>query len=749
MGTSAPLRLKRIAAVFAAAWMCCLCAQVAWAASAANEHVTVSCEAPRVYIEVNANHFDVYAPGYPDAFVTNVMVRANGSWVLVKPTAAELPLKMGGGDTEPYRVVRPPEDAAGGTISFHNYYIKSNCDGGAKEIVVPAGASVTYTAYKNSATCPSDWAVNGSSRNNTASIVFNRRWWDVPSWFIPAMDTPQPDVYGINAHDVQDARLKDSGEMTVVGVKRILGPNGKSSDRASSPSWGETWLESEVVYAQPCSVFNLTAVLEPTLASDEFDKIKSSITWSADSGRITPDAANPRIAECCAPAVEDTYKVIAACGSSRRVILVKVGVPKIHQVLFSGNILIVRDTNGALYTGPGWKDDDLDGVSDLTGANADASKPYHPVAYLSTKRMDATGVFLPDCTKVSNPAERISDYDVEAAVKKLRFAPNDSLWSWSWSTPVPFNMSGTAVTAANPFRSAPEVGYEGDYELAWEVGFGEAGTADNNLAWHRSRSDHELYLTYKVECPSYETVFHISCTKAKGKKSESAIANAIWAVFAGKNVRRKGDDVQFKYWNPVAQTKQTFQGMLQDNNANGACGVWSEFFMLLMNVQFSSGARMYEITPSSTSANFFLVKNWSFASHIQHGPNGVMDSIVSNDDIILDNKISPGPNGILDSLPSGDDVIVDGYYNGSPYPYRPFFDAINQIGVPGQGNPDPPGAFENHYIVSYGGLWYDPSYGTGPFLTTIAHEEASIDGIGANSAVKKRSNGPELIYSPR
>ena len=82
-------------------------------------------------------------------------------------------------------------------------------------------------------------------------------------------------------------------------------------------------------------------------------------------------------------------------------------------------------------------------------------------------------------------------------------------------------------------------------------------------------------------------------------------------------------------------------------------------------------------------------------------------------------------------------------------PYRPFFDAINQIGVPGQGNPDPPGAFENHYIVSYGGLWYDPSYGTGPFLTTIAHEEASIDGIGANSAVKKRSNGPELIYSPR
>ncbi|MBQ6339307.1 MAG: hypothetical protein IJI36_09190 [Kiritimatiellae bacterium] len=704
-----------------------------------------------MYIEVNANHFDVYAPGYPDAFVTNVMVRANGSWVLVKPTPAELPLKMSGGDTEPYRVVRPPEDAAGGTISFHNYHIKSNRDGGAKEIVVPAGTSVTYTAYKNGSTCPSDWTVNGNSRNNTASIVFNRHWWDVPSWFIPSMDTPQPDVYGINAHDVQDARLKDSGEMTVVGVKRILGPNGKSSDRASSPSGGETWLESEVVYAQPCSVFNLTAVLEPTLASDEFDKIKSSITWSADSGRITPDAANPRIAECCAPAVEDTYKVIAACGSSRRVILVKVGVPKIHQVLFSGNIAIGRDTNGALYTGPGWKDDDLDGVSDLTGANADASKPYHPVAYLSTKRMDATGVFLPDCTKVSNPAERISDYDVEAAVKKLRFAPNDSLWSWSWSTPVPFNMSGTAVTAANPFRSAPEVGYEGDYELAWEVGFGEAGTADNNLAWHRSRSNHELYLTYKVECPSYETVFHISCTKAKGKKSESAIANAIWAVFAGKNVRRKGDDVQFKYWNPQDNPPQTFGDMIKDvYNANGSCKAWSEFLIETLDIQFSSGAQICQLRPEPRSgANAFLVKYWKFGSHIRAGSNGVIESVLSGDDKLYSGIIFPGSNGVLDSSPSGDDVVVDGINIGNAYSYYYGLDAVDQQGVPGQGNPNPPGAFMNHYIVRYGGSLYDPSYGTGPFDSTAEHENASIDGLVLpNLFVKKKGAMQELTYSP-
>jgi len=691
-------KISSFGAVCGIVALCGALLRTAEAANASNGKVSVTCDAPRVQIDVNGNNFDVFAPGYPDSFVTNVMVEAISPWQLVKPRSQELPLRMRGGDRAEYRVVHESEDAERGIIAFHNYYIKSDQDGGAKDIVVAAGASVVYTAYKNRNRCSSDWLVNGVAKSDSSRIIFNRNWWYVPGWFIPSMDTPQPGIYDIYAHDVQHAVLEDSGSMTVAGIKTIIGPNGKSSDRINPPVGGATWQEDEVVYAQPRAVFPLSATLEPGLTSGQIEKIKGSLTWSADSGSISQRPFNRLLADYRAPDGVGTYVITASCGSSRRIILVKVGVPKIHQVSFSDNIAIVRDRNGNQYAGPDWQDDNLDGVSDLTDANADSSKPYHPVAYLSTKRMTATGVFLPNCTKVSNPAELISGYDAEAFVKKLRYAPNDSFWSWNWSVPVGFNMRGTTVTAAKPFRSNPEVGYEGDYELAWEVGFGESGTPDDGLVWHRSRSNHELYLTYKVECPSYETVFHISCTKAKGKKSESAIANAIWAVFAGKNVRRKGDDVQFKYWNPVAQTKQTFQGMLHDNNANGACGVWSEFFMVLMNVQFSSGARMYEITPSSTTANFFLVKNWSFASHIQHGPNGVLDSIVSNDDIILNNKISPGPNGILDSFPSGDDVIVDGYYNGSPYPYLLSFDAINQIGVPGQGNPDPPGAFENHYI---------------------------------------------------
>ena len=111
-------------AVLAGLLACCVMTQASAADSAANEHVTVTCEAPRTPVEVNGTQFNVFAPGYPDSFVTNVMVVANGNWKLEKPTRAELPLKMRGGDTAAYKVTREPEDEAGGAIAFHNYCIK-------------------------------------------------------------------------------------------------------------------------------------------------------------------------------------------------------------------------------------------------------------------------------------------------------------------------------------------------------------------------------------------------------------------------------------------------------------------------------------------------------------------------------------------------------------------------------------------------------------------------------------------------
>ena len=298
--------------------LCLALAQTSVAGRAANEHVTVTCEAPRIPVEVNGTQFNVFAPGYPDSFATNVMVGANGNWVLEKPTILELPLKMRGGDTASYKVTREPEDEAGGTIAFHNYYIMSNIDGGAKDIAVKSGASVTYTAYKNGRQCPSDWAVNGTTKDDTSSIIFNRSWWDVPAWFIPSMDTPKPGVYNIHAHDMDYTILADSGSMTVVGVKSISG-KGKISEKDSAIDL----TDAETIVVKKGGSIALTATPEPNVAWPS-----GTPTWSASCGfwcvlgdhfegdtdgqaTVNVDASSP-----------DVIVVMAKCGESGKCIKV-------------------------------------------------------------------------------------------------------------------------------------------------------------------------------------------------------------------------------------------------------------------------------------------------------------------------------------------------------------------------------------------------------------------------------------------
>jgi hypothetical protein len=210
-----------VKAAIAGLGFCVVMAQTAWADSAKNDYVTVS--ASGASVEVDGNSFKVFAPGKDDDFISTVSVSAVDGWILVKPEASELPLKMGGVGMKSagYEVECPPEDPGSGGIAFHNYYIKSNYDDGAKEIVVPAGAPTTYTAHKNGNYCPSNWTVTVSegtaTKSNTARIIFNRNWWDVPAWYVPAFDTPKAGVCTIKAHDVSHPILKDEGKMTVYG----------------------------------------------------------------------------------------------------------------------------------------------------------------------------------------------------------------------------------------------------------------------------------------------------------------------------------------------------------------------------------------------------------------------------------------------------------------------------------------------------------------------------------------------------
>lgn len=128
---------------------------------AENQFVRVSCEHPDVEVIAEGEDFYVLAPGKPETFYADVMVNAITGGQLLQPAQSQLPLRMCGGSSVRYKVAKPPESEKSGMIYFHNYIIRSNHDDGAKNIAVPAGANVIYTAYRDGDSRESYWNVDG------------------------------------------------------------------------------------------------------------------------------------------------------------------------------------------------------------------------------------------------------------------------------------------------------------------------------------------------------------------------------------------------------------------------------------------------------------------------------------------------------------------------------------------------------------------------------------------------------------
>ena len=151
---------------------------------------------------------------------------------------------------------------------------------------------------------------------------------------------------------------------------------------------------------------------------------------------------------------------------------------------------------------------------------------------------------------------------------------------------------------------------------------------------------------------------------------------------------QRRDGTPMTYWGtiPLPSQCQTLAGLLAQ--ADGSCVAWSQLFDQALEVQGIDSASVVEVTANPNivpGAEQFLVKDWTFTGL--------------------------GTSG------------------NSDFPYIVGIDAMNEDGVPGQGNVEPPPAFENHFVVRFGGQIYDPSYGIGPFNSENEHENAAIDGF--------------------
>ena len=618
-----------------------------------------------------------------------------------------------GGDRGWRRFLCPSESERSGVIHFHNYIIRSNHDNGAKNIAVPAGANVEYTAYRDGSSRESNWDVEGENKMGYSSIVFNRNWWNVPSWFAGTMTTPRPRTYSVRGNDVDFITLCDRGKMKVVGIRQIeLTEGAKSSARMEPPAQGETWQEKEVIYSEPCAVFDLTATLEPNVTQEEFAKVKSSISWTFASGNVEWSADDPLQATCHSPGQPGDYIVTASCGTASRIILVRVGTYKIQEVTFHGNIAIKKDATSETYTGYDWRDNDLDGISDMgEDANARRDLHYHPIAYVSTNVSSATGTFHLFCRKVSEPTRLISNFDVEAAVKKVRFAWNDSFWGWGWSVPVTYGDGTVTLTASHPFESSPKVRYDAAAELAWEVGFGEQNAQNEDLSWLRSSSHHELHLTYKptpLICQSWsddrrcETVMYATCSSANGCTSDATVISSVWTCFAGCRFTRK-DGVPLAYYKSFRTNATTAKRLLEV--ADGRCGAWADLFRFSLLAQGIDSVKVV-ISPSNyvNGVNGFAVKTWTFSGD---GTSGDVNFPYVN-------------------------LVDECYILDTDYTWGNIHEVDYGVGIQGQNNERPASLFSNHAVIYKGNVYYDPSYGV--TYSDLPDFDANISGFIKNVA---------------
>lgn len=257
------------------------------------------------------------------------------------------------------------------------------------------------------------------------------------------------------------------------------------------------------------------------------------------------------------------------------------------------------------------------------------------------------------------------------------------------------------LTSANAF--ADQVDFFDSLAITWAYGLTSSGP------WKEAgTSENQVYVTLgQPQTTVYHTLVHLGCKNADGETTKDGTVDKIWSEFTDIVVRRM-DEEQLWYWynwlEEDPEARNTPDLLLK---ANGDCEAWAKFFIDMLKVQDISSS-LYEVVEKTHPSNYgFLIKEWQFEG----------------------SGVSP---------------------ETQPYVYiggEDAFDTVPNVSRgKAQGNNDPPGLFYNHYIVKYGYLFYDPSYGTGPFYDEQQWENTSSDGTYYDNADKTfiKKNDPEL-----
>lgn len=358
------------------------------------------------------------------------------------------------------------------------------------------------------------------------------------------------------------------------------------------------------------------------------------------------------------------------------------------EVSFSGTgYHEVIDDLGFNYAAAHWQDNS----SPPNGTGTDAGDRRFPVSFTSGSKISLSAKLRISPTPVAGTDMRIRalgpGFDFPAQVATIS---NGQLL-------YPLAEASAALGAG--------VGFLNPMVLNWQV------STDGGNNWRAvGQTGNRVYSTFADPIAStlYETVLDIGARNANGATTVDTAVAAIWTDFAGPipGVRRKvidglnsSDNVAMRYWLPegdplidqyqLSNICHLLSNMLDPTrpaeiNGVGTCHAWASLFPAVLKAQGIGGAQVITVRPPA--GQFLLVKNWNFPA------TGTAPATCT------------------------------------PFPYR-FTEIADQPGSPGQGNPNPPPVFNLHYIVQYASKLYDPSYGSGPYNSESAWENASLDGF--------------------
>ncbi len=469
-----------------------------------------------------------------------------------------------------------------------------------------------------------------------------------------------------------------------------------------------------------------------------------------------------------------TYKVEAketakdGCTATPLMIEVKDGGAefRVRQLTFKGPTQSIVPDDGGSYPIEHWLDRDKDGLAIIPGKPPVAENRI-PICYVKGANPSFDVII-----DVDDPNNMIKKAEVTVRAegpggvqinKRTQISGSEIRATLNWPGP----LSPEGVRVYNPF------------EIRWSVSI--AGSGDFISA---GTTENRVYVTSAAAPKTaklFETVVDIACRNADGVSEDKSIFDAIWADFENPSypapfngVKKKEidgfnnpDGREMAYWNPAAPRLaaggcSTMALMLADPGINplGTCAAWSETFHKSLKAVGLPGVSIFHVVPASGPADGILVRNWNFGKHVRSGADGVCQSkkLAGSDDVEIgtgvdsdglpripapserpDLCIAPGANGALDTEKFVDkgDSSVDGMIEGDgAFRYIRYIDpgflagdVALQTGIPGQGNPNPPAVFQDHYIVKDStGAIFDPSYGLTGFSSDTDYEDKAFAG---------------------